>query len=132
MANNLTKTHGDLKQVAVYDAGVTASGAGSSTGLNAVTSGVSVQPQGPKLQFGTFTSTVGHLTGDQVAAAVQAIQQLATVHMYEFTTGGTYDTLAFATYPVGAWDWADGQTADVAITAVAGAGTTAATATFTD
>ncbi len=125
--SQFTRVHGDLQPVMNYDAPGYTVGA-----VNAVTSAATVQPGGPVLQFGTFTSTVGHLTGTQVAAAVQAIQQLSTVMAYEFTTGGTYDTIAFATYPVGAWDWADTGSADVAITAVCGAGTTAAVATFTN
>lgn len=126
-----SRVNGDLLPLVNYDAF-----AYTNSGVNAVASAATVQPAGPKLQFGTFTSTVGHLTGAQVAAAVQAIEQLSTVMIYEFTTGGTYDTIAFATYPVAAWDWADGSTepnsADAALTAVCGAGTCAATATFTN
>ena len=122
-----TRTNGDLYPQINYDAN-----SYTNPGVNAVQSAVTVQPAGPVLQFGTFTSTVGHLTGAEVTAAIQTIEQLSTIMMYEFTTGGTYDTIAFATYPVGAWDWANGGSADLAITAVCGAGTTTATATFTN
>lgn len=121
-----TKVHGDYKQVAVYDAGVTGTGAGSSTGVNAVTSGVTVQPQGPKLDYYTVTAT-GGLTGAQVNTIVQTLQQLAIVYIYEYTDT-TNDTLAVAMYPTGAW------TASAIDTAVAAAGisgtTTTAGATF--
>ena len=126
--SQFTRTNGDLLPQINYDAD-----SYTNAGVNAVQSAVTVQPAGPVLQFGTFTSTVGHLTGAEVTTAIQTIQQLATIMMYEFTTGGTYDTIAFATYPVGAWDWANGGSADVAITAALNsAGTTAATATFTN
>ena len=125
MANNLTQTHGDYKQVAVYDNGVqTGSGAGSSTGLYAFTSGVTVQPQGPKLEYVTVTLTGTGTTPTQVNAAIQTIQQLATIYIYEFTTvGGGDDTLAVAWYPIGAWgaDPTDVAGAlDIALTAACG------------
>jgi len=91
-----TRVNGDLKQVLWLDAPDY-----TNTGVNAVTSGVTVQPQGPKLDFFTATAN-GALTTTQVAAAVQAIQQLATIHIYEYTDT-TNDTLAFAVYPTGAW-----------------------------
>lgn len=125
--SGFTRVNGDLYPQINYDAT-----SYTNPGVNAFSTAVTVQPQGPVLQFGTFTSTVGHLTGAQVSNAVIAIAQLSTIMLYEVTTGGTYDTIAFATYPAGAWDWADGQTADAAITAVCGAGTTAAVATFTN
>ena len=125
--SQFTRTNGDLLPQINYDAD-----SYTNAGVNAVQSAVTVQPAGPVLQFGTFTSTVGHLNGAEVTAAIQTIQQLATIMMYEFTTGGTYDTIAFATYPVGAWDWSNGGSADLAITAAVSAGTTAATATFTN
>lgn len=91
-----TRVNGDLKQVLWLDAPDY-----TNTGVNAVTSGVTVQPQGPKLDFFTATAN-GALTTTQVAAAVQAIQQLATIHIYEYTDD-TNDSLAFAVYPTGAW-----------------------------
>jgi hypothetical protein len=91
-----TRVNGDLKQVLWLDAPEY-----DNTGVNAVTSAVTVQPQGPKLDFFTATAN-GALTTTQVAAAVQAIQQLATIHIYEYTDT-TNDTLAFAVYPTGAW-----------------------------
>lgn len=121
-----TKVHGDYKQVAVFDAGVTGTGAGSSTGLNAVTSGVTVQPQGPKLDYFTVTAT-GALTGAQVNTIVETLQQLAIVYIYEYTDA-TNDTLAVAVYPTAAWTAAAIDTA-VAAAGVAGT-TTAAGAAF--
>ena len=122
-----TRVHGDLQQVMNYDTSAYTVGA-----VNAVTSAVTVQPQGPKLDFGTITSTVGHWTGTEVNTIIQTLQQLATVYIYEFTTGATYDTLAVAVYPTGAWNFANGESVDVAVTAAVGACSTAATATFTN
>ena len=63
-----------------------------------------VQPQGPKLDFYTFTAnaaigTQGGVNGF-VANVLQALQQTTTVAMYQVTTG---TTLAVATYPDGAF-----------------------------
>lgn len=128
--SGFTRVNGDYKQVAVYDAPVY-----TNTGVNAVTSAVTVQPQGPKLEFFTVTFTGTGTTGDQIDATVKAIQQLATVYVYEFTTD-TNDTLAVAMYPVGAWGTVTATgagTLDQAITDAAGeAVSIAATATFTN
>lgn len=125
-----TKANGDFLPVMNYD-----SGAYTNSGLNAVTSGATVQPQGPKLAFGTVTFT-GATTpsGADIAVAVQTIQQLATIYMYEFTeVGNNTDTLGVAIYPMDAWDFANGGSLDVALTAALGyAVTTAATVTFTN
>lgn len=125
-----TRANGDFKQVAVYDAPTY-----SNTGVNAVTSGVTVQPQGPKLEFLTVTFTGTGTTGAQIDATIKAIQQLATVYLYEFTTD-TNDTLAIAMYPVGAWGdvTATGaDTLDQAITDAAAENVSiTATATFTN
>ena len=94
--SGFTRTHGDFKQVAVYDA------AGYTVGsVNAATSAVTVQPQGPKLEFFTLTGNGSQII-DNLAATFQTVQQLATVHIYEYTDA-TDDTLAIAVYPVGAW-----------------------------
>ena len=115
------KTHADYKQVAVFDTSEYIVGA-----LNAVTSGKAVQPQGPKLDFFTITFT-GAVTTTQFNTAIQTIQQLATIYMYEYTDT-TDDTLAVAVYPTGAWTT---STLDTAITAAVEGCTVAASATFT-
>ena len=74
----------------------------TNSGANAVSSGLPVQPQGPKLDFFTVTGT-GALTGTQVSLIIQATQQLATVYMYEYTNTSN-DTIAMAVSPFGAWD----------------------------
>jgi hypothetical protein len=74
----------------------------TNSGANAVSSGLPVQPQGPKLDFFTVTGT-GALTGTQVSLIIQATQQLATVYMYEYVND-TNDSIAMAVYPFGAWD----------------------------
>ncbi len=125
-----TRTHGDFQPVMNYDAPDYTVGA-----VNAITSGVTVQPQGPKLDFATVTFTGTGTTGAQILATINAIQQLAVIYMYEFTTD-TNDTLAVAFYPINAWGdvTATGAgTLDAAITAAAGeAVSITATATFTD
>ena len=133
----ITRVNGDLQPVVVMDQGVNATspGAGFSTGINTVVSGVTVNSAGPKLDFGTVTFT-GNATvsGTSLAIAIQTIQQNATIAMYEFTTNSSNTaTLALATFPTGAWNYANGEDLDVALTAAIGyAVTTAATATFTN
>jgi hypothetical protein len=122
-----TKTNGDFKPVINFD-----SPAYTNTGANTVTSGASVQPQGPKLDFFTVTAT-GALTGTQVSLIIQATQQLATVYLYEYTDD-TNDTLAMAVYPTGAWTTGTLDTAIEAVLTAASLGnslTTTASATFT-
>jgi hypothetical protein len=130
-----TKTNGDFKPVLHLD-----SPAYQNTGLNAVTSAATVQPQGPKLDFFTITAaSSGAFSGAQVNVIVETVQQLATVYMYEFTTAGP-DTIAFAVYPTGAWS-VDGSAGANVVAAVrtgltaagvANAVTGSATATFTN
>jgi queuine/archaeosine tRNA-ribosyltransferase len=124
-----TKTNGDFLPVINFD-----SPAYTNSGANAVSSGASVQPQGPKLDFFTVTASGSSaLTGTQVSLAIQATQQLATVYIYEFTTAGP-DTLAMAVYPTAAWTTATLQTAIRAgLTAggVANSVVVSASATFT-
>lgn len=123
-----TKVNGDLLPVLNYD-----SAAYTNSGANAVSSGSSVQPQGPKLEFFTVTAT-GPLTGAQVNTIIQATQQLAIVYMYEYTDTGN-DTVAMAVYPVAAWDTASLDTAVTeALTAAgtANAVTVTGSATFTN
>ena len=91
-----TRVNGDFKQVLWLDAP-----AYTNTGVNAVTSAVTVQPQGPKLDFFTLTGN-GSQIADNIQAAFQTIEQLATIHIYEYTNA-TDDTLAVAIYPTGAW-----------------------------
>ena len=125
-----TRTHGDFQPVMNYDAPDYTVGA-----VNAITSAATVQPQGPKLSFATVTFTGSSTTGAQILATINAIQQLATIYLYEFTTD-TNDTLAIAFYPVNAWGdvTATGSgTLDAAITAAAGeAVSITATAAFTN
>jgi queuine/archaeosine tRNA-ribosyltransferase len=124
-----TKTNGDFLPVINFD-----SPAYTNSGANAVSSGATVQPQGPKLDYFTVTASGSSaLTGTQVSLAIQATQQLATVYIYEFTTAGP-DTLAMAVYPTAAWTTATLQTAIRAgLTAggVANSVVVSASATFT-
>ena len=132
-----TRTSGDFQPVVVMDQGVNATspGAGYNTGINTVVSGATVNVAGPKLDFGTVTFT-GNATvsGSSLAIAIQTIQQQATIAMYEFTTNSSNTaTLAMAVYPTGAWNFANGEDLDAALTAALGyAVTTAASATFTN
>ena len=93
------KVHGDFKPVMNFDASSYTVGA-----LNAVTSAVTVQPQGPKLDFFTITGNASQVL-DNISAVFSTVQQLATIHMYEYTNAAD-DTLAIAVYPAGAWDTA--------------------------
>ena len=118
------RTNGDLLPVLRLDAtGYTNSGA------NALTSGLTVQPQGPKLDF--FTITLANVAANTTIAAqtIQAVQQNATIAIYEFTDTGT-DTLALALYPTGAYTTA--TLATVVDDATGGTSSVAATATFTN
>lgn len=125
-----TRANGDFKPLINYD-----SFSYTNTGVNTITSAATVQPQGPKLAFGTITFTgAATPSGSDLAIAFQTIEQLATMMIYEFTeVGDNTDTLAVAVYPVNAWDFTNAGNLDVALTAALGyAVTTAATATFTN
>lgn len=119
-----TRVNGDYKQVLWLDAP-----SYTNTGVNAVTSAVTVQPQGPKLDFFTLTGN-GSQIADNIQAAFQTIEQLATIHIYEYTNA-TDDTLAIAIYPTGAWDVASLDAAFANAWTSANV-TSAATATFTN
>jgi hypothetical protein len=125
-----TRVNGDLLPVLRMDAT-----AYTNSGANAVTTAVTVQPQGPKLEFFTVTaSTTSAFTGTQVSLIIQAAQQLATVYIYEYTTAGP-DRVAMAVYPSGAWTTATLATAvNAALTAGGVANTTVVTdvANFTN
>jgi hypothetical protein len=122
-----TKSNGDFLPVINFD-----SPAYTNSGANAVSSGATVQPQGPKLDYFTITAaSSGALTGTQVSLIIQATQQLATVYIYEFTTAGP-DTLAMAVYPTAAWTATTLQAAVRAgLTAGGAANAVVATATAT-
>ena len=102
----------------------------TNTGVNAVSSGLTVNPMGPKLDFFTFTAA-GALTGAEVTQAIQVLQQLATVYIYEYTDD-TADTLAVALYPTGAWTTTSITAAMTAAGGGLAGGATTATATFTN
>jgi hypothetical protein len=117
-----SRVNGDLKGVAVFDVPTY-----NNTGVNTVETGVTVQPQGPKLEYFTVTAT-GALNGAQVNTVIQTVTQLATIHMYEYTDAAN-DTVAMAIYPVAAWT---AGAIDAALVAAGLAGTTTtASATFT-
>jgi hypothetical protein len=122
-----TKSNGDFLPVINFD-----SPAYTNSGANAVSSGATVQPQGPKLDYFTITASGSSaLTGTQVSLIIQATQQLATVYIYEFTTAGP-DTLAMAVYPTAAWTATTLQAAVRAgLTAGGAANAVVATATAT-
>jgi hypothetical protein len=125
------RVNGNFKPVVNVDVGQNSSEAT----LNQVVSAATVNLVGPKLDFGTITFT-GATTpaAADIKIAIDTIQQLATVYLYEYTeVGDNTDTLAVAVYPVGAWGFANGGTLDAALTTALGyAVTTAATATFTN
>lgn len=93
-----TKVNGDYQGVLHLDVP-----AYTNSGLNAVSTGVTVQPQGPKLDYFTIeAASTGGFSTTQVNVIVQTVQQLATVYIYEYTDAGP-DTVAFAVYPTGSW-----------------------------
>jgi hypothetical protein len=102
----------------------------TNTGVNAVSSALTVNPMGPKLDFFTFTAA-GALTGAEVTQAIQVLQQLATVYIYEYTDD-TADTLAVALYPTGAWTTTSITAAMTAAGGGLAGGATTASATFTN
>ena len=112
-----TKVNGDFLPVINYDAF-----SYTNSGLNAVEANVAVQPQGPKLDFFTVTAT-GALSGANVASIIQAVEQLATVMIYEYKDD-TNDSVALAIYPVGAWTTTT-LNANVAAAGISGTTTTA-------
>jgi len=120
-----TRVNGDLQPVQWID-----SPSYTNSGVNTATSGATVQPQGPKLDFFTATAN-GALSTTQLAAGIQTIQQLATIYIYEYTDASN-DTLAFAVYPTGAWTTAGLVAALEADAGWANAVTVTASATFTN
>ena len=120
--SQITRVHGDFQQVAVADAGSYANVA-----INTSTSNVSVQPQGPKLDFFTVSLATVQSNATVSAQAIQTIEQLATLHIFEFLTGSP-DTLAIAIYPTGAWTTTTLKTA--IDTATGGTSTVTLGATF--
>ena len=120
-----TRVNGDFQPVLHIDAPAYTN-AGSTS---AVVSAATVQPQGPKLDFFTLTGN-GSQIADNIQAAFQTIEQLATIHIYEYTNA-TDDKLAVAIYPTGAWDVASLDAAFANAWTSANV-TAAATATFTN
>lgn len=119
-----TRTHGDFQPVLWLDQPDYTTGA-----VNAVSSALTVQPQGPKLDF--FTITLADVAANTTIASqtILAIQQLSTIYIYEFTDTGT-DTLAVALYPTGAFTTT--SLAAVVDAATGGTSSVAASATFTN
>lgn len=118
----VTRVHGDLGPVTNVDRG----------DLLGLTSGATVQIQGPKLDFATITKGSGGWSADDLNAIIQTIQTRATVYLYEYTDTSN-DTLAVAFYPTEAWGdvTATGAgTLDQAITDATAACSISASATF--
>ena len=120
-----TRVNGDLQPVSWLDAPAYTNEGSTS----AIDSAVTVQPQGPKLDFFTITGN-GSQVADNINTVFQTVQQLATVYIYEYTNA-TDDTLAIAVYPTGAWTT---TTLDTALTAAWTSAnvSVAASATFTN
>ena len=113
------KKNGNFKPVVNVDIGQNSAEAT----LNQSSSALTVQPQGPKLQFFTIALANVATNGTITKTCIDAIQQLATIYMYEITDASP-DTIAVAVYPVGAWTTGTLDTAT--------GGSTSATATFTN
>jgi hypothetical protein len=85
---------------------------------NALSSGSTVQMQGPRLNFFTVEgANIDNASTESgnVALIIQTVQQLATIHMYEWTDAGSNGTIAMAVYPAGAWTAATLETACQAV-----------------
>jgi hypothetical protein len=96
-----TRANGDLLPVAVFDVPVY-----TNSGVDAITSALPVQPQGPKLDFFTLqaNANISANVGTVINSVVKAVEQLATVHIYEFYANSTNaDYVSFALYPAGAY-----------------------------
>lgn len=119
-----TRVSGDFLPVLNVDAD-----SYSNAGVNVSASALTVQPWGPKLDFFTITLATVQTNATVALQTVNAIQQLATIAIYEFTDAGT-DTLAVAVYPTGAWTTSTLTTAVDAATG--GSSSIAASATFTN
>jgi hypothetical protein len=120
----LTRVNGSLKPVMNVDVSSYTNGAPDA---NTVTNDATVNAFGPKLDF--FTVDAGAaVTGDEMASALQTIQQLATVAIYnaDLATG----ELALAVYPTGAWTAVSLNAAVIALGGGWAAVTTTASATF--
>ena len=90
----VTRSHGDFQQVMNFDTGAYTVGA-----IDAVTSAVTVQPQGPKLDFFTIAGNATQVL-DNISTVFATVTQLATVHMYQVNSDGI---MSIALYPAAAW-----------------------------
>jgi hypothetical protein len=74
---------------------------------SSVVVGQAVQPQGPKLDFYRVVSNANIATQqgvqEYVANVIQAVQQTATVAMYQVDTVGGVGVISFGIYPTGAF-----------------------------
>ena len=103
---SFTRVHGDSKPSVNFDI----KEAGDTTG-------VPINPAGPKLDFFSIvldsdTSPITQMgTGGAIEAVLRCVGQLATVHMYQVDdeTGFNDAQLSLAIYPAGAWDRGDLQ-----------------------
>ena len=117
--SEFTRVNGNFKPVVNVDVGQNSSEAT----VNSSTSAVTVNLVGPKLEFFTIELASVATSGAVTKACIEAIQQLATIYMYEITDAST-DKIAIAVYPVGAWTTGTLDTAT--------GGTTTNGATFTN
>jgi hypothetical protein len=124
-----TRTNGDLLPVAVYDAS-TGNAYTNSGNVNAVSTGNTVQPQGPQLQFFTAAGNAATLV-TYTANVFAAVQQLSTVMIFEANTSPTDNTIAFALYPAAGYTTATLDTAITAALDASGAANNAVTVTGT-
>lgn len=119
-----TRVNGSLKPVMNVDVGSYTNGAPDA---DLVTNDATVNAFGPKLDF--FTADAGGaVTAAEMAAAIQTVQQLATVAIYnaDIATG----ELALAVYPTGAWTAVTLNAAVIALGGGWAAVTSTASATF--
>ena len=111
------RTHGDSKPVFQSDTL-------DPTYTSPAATGTPVNLAGPHLDFFGIdlgadpASQLG--TGGAVEAVIKAVQQLATVYIYQVQASGAANNMSLAVYPVGAWTAGDLQTAIQALGTVNG------------
>jgi len=99
-----TKTNGTTQPVFALDVSN-----GSISGTANIAAGGPVQPQGPKLDFFSITANTslatnptGNVNG-YLNNVLQAVQQIATVAMYQVGPAGNQQTISLAIYPQNAY-----------------------------
>jgi hypothetical protein len=103
------RVNGDFQAVAVFDDGTGNAYTNDGGNTNAYTANVAIQPQGPGLDFFTFSgANLQANAGSPLTAVIATIEQLATVHLYQVDANSGANSniasIAVAIYPKQAWN----------------------------